>query len=101
MAFMTPEYEQGEFTTIERNGEYVWTGPSEYADPQDGDTVTTCEGWFCRLSAAGYMDQTDWEGPYKTEAEAREAISDLYDVDPDTGDDLMDGYPEGHDDEIT
>lgn len=27
--------------------------------------------WFARLSAPGYMDCTDWSGPYDTEAEAK------------------------------
>jgi hypothetical protein len=40
-------------------------------------------GWFCRLSAPGYMDCTDWSGPYETEQEARDYIAEQYDVDPD------------------
>ena len=31
---------------------------------------------FCRLSAPGYMDCTDWY-VYKTEADAREAMAEL------------------------
>jgi len=54
--------------------------------PGDAETV---EGkWWCRLSAPGYMDATDWDGPFDTVEAAREAIEATYDVDPDTGDDL-------------
>jgi hypothetical protein len=41
--------------------------------------------WWCRLSAPGYMDCTEWSGPYASERLAREAIADMYDCDPDTG----------------
>lgn len=27
-------------------------------------------GWYCRLSAPGYLDCTDWSGPYESEADA-------------------------------
>ena len=43
----------------------------------------TKHGWFARLSAPGYLDCTEWEGPYKTEKEAVDAVCDLYDCDPD------------------
>jgi len=41
----------------------------------------------CRLSAAGYMDCTDWT-IFATEHEAREYIEEVYDVDADTGEEL-------------
>lgn len=40
-------------------------------------------GWCSKLSAAGYLDQTDWQGPYETEAEALAEVCDTYDVDED------------------
>ncbi len=43
------------------------------------------KGWFARLSASGYMDATDWQGPYKTEKAALDAVKDHYEVD-DEGD---------------
>lgn len=45
-------------------------------------------GYFARLSAPGYLDATEWAGPFETLAEAREYIADTYDVDPDTGAEL-------------
>jgi len=41
----------------------------------------------CRLSAPGYLDCTEWS-IFATEREAREWITETYDVDPDTGDSL-------------
>lgn len=46
------------------------------------------EGFFARLSAPGYMDCTEWAGPFSSETEARDYIKSTYDVDPETGDDL-------------
>jgi hypothetical protein len=39
-------------------------------------------GWYGRLSAPGYLDCTDWSGPYSSEEEAGEALNDMYDGDP-------------------
>ena len=46
--------------------------------------------WWARLSAPGYLDATDWNGPFDTEAQARESIESMYEVDPETGEDLGD-----------
>lgn len=35
-------------------------------------------GWYWRLSASGYMDATDWEGPFDTEAHALASMLLLY-----------------------
>src|SRR5271167_1082360 len=39
------------------------------------------EGWYGRLSASGYLDCTDWHGPYATADEALDAVKEQYDVD--------------------
>ncbi len=39
-------------------------------------------GWYARLSAPGYTDCTDWSGPYASEREAHEALSDMFGDDP-------------------
>lgn len=41
--------------------------------------------WYCRLNAPGFMDCTDWSGPYETEKEARAYIESTYDVDAESG----------------
>lgn len=53
--------------------EYVAT--EEKCDVED---VIEHEGWFARLSMPGYMDCTDWSGPFETEAEALEYLNELY-----------------------
>lgn len=47
-------------------------------------------GYFARLSAPGYLDATEWSGPFDTLEEAKADLRDTYEVDPDTGDDLSD-----------
>ena len=39
-------------------------------------------GWYGRLSASGYLDCTEWSGPYSSEQEADEALNDMYDGEP-------------------
>lgn len=46
--------------------------------------------WYARLNAPGYMDATDWSGPYETEKEARDYIESTYDVHNETGEALGD-----------
>lgn len=108
MAFMTPHYTLDTFWRLELpNGEselYPELADAWQALKDDGTrhsipasvplphetsyTLTVETGWWARLSADGYMDCTDWSGPFATEAEAREHIKEQYEVDPDTGDDL-------------
>ena len=38
-------------------------------------------GWYSRLSAPGYLDATDWHGPYKTSDEALREVMHIYEVD--------------------
>lgn len=105
MAFMTPEYEHGFFATFEENYDFVCV-PLEYVK----DVVPECaiddisgelkeewkedcdyqvdEGWFCRLSASGYLDCTEWCGPFDSLEEAREHVVEFWEVDPETGDEL-------------
>lgn len=101
MSFMIPEYDEATprnpFWEVETpHGESSFLpsecGPREvilrdHAEP--GDIVRPISaGWFHRLSVPGYMDATDWSGPFDTIAEARQDLSDLYDIDPDTGEEL-------------
>ena len=48
-------------------------------------SVRKVRGWFAHLSAPGYMDQTEWDGPYKTKKKALDAVKGAYEVD-DEGD---------------
>lgn len=87
MAFMKPVYDHGEFVLVAMVGGENWI-PAGYED--DAKVISRATGWFCQLSASGYMDQTGWNGPFTSEDEAREHIMDTFEVDPDTGDDLED-----------
>lgn len=63
---------------------------NEYSDStEDIYDIEVQSGWFSRLSADGYMDCTEWSGPYENERIAIEEICDLYDVDM-NGDELID-----------
>ena len=35
-------------------------------------------GWFGRLSAPGYLDSTDWSGPFDSEEEAYTFLNEIY-----------------------
>ena len=90
MAFMTPNYDNNIFVTIENlQGELTFC-PQGYEDLQDGDKISgTFKGkFFARLSADGYMDCTDWSGPFPTLEEAQDFIEETYNVDKDTGEEL-------------
>ena len=51
-------------------GVYVQGEPLSY---YSGDLrAERHEGWYSRLSAPGYLDCTDWSGPFTTEQEALE-----------------------------
>ena len=36
------------------------------------------DGIYCRLSADGYMDCTDWYGPFESMEEAAQCLIDIY-----------------------
>lgn len=42
--------------------------------------------YWGHLSAPGYMDQTEWDGPHDTLEEAKESLADAYDCCPECGD---------------
>lgn len=75
MAFMQPTTEY--LTELEA---VEYTGDSE-ARP----------GWYSRLSAPGYLDATDWSGPYYSQEEALVELCEMYDCD-------TEGNLEGDDD---
>jgi hypothetical protein len=97
-AFMKPQYQKGVFWHVQnQHGEGTivggWlVGEAPAADDfrdciEHGDPVSfeQVQGWFFRLSAPGYMDCTEWSGPYDTLKEARSELENLYQVDADTG----------------
>ena len=68
--FMTPEYYCGACVLTDDG----WMPD----DGSAGDAIDCQEGWLFRLSASGYLDCTDWDGPYESQVEALIALVDLY-----------------------
>lgn len=88
MAFMVPEYKKGKFAVGEMAGESIVV-PVEYKDDVLWDDEPSIEdGWFCRLSAPGFLDCTDWTGSFRGKQDAMDYIEETFEVDPETGDDL-------------
>lgn len=105
-AFMVPEYDQDDFYGVETNDGYELV-PGHWLNGvpktnQDIDDAAVLEGdpvdptaapevhkgkIFTRLTAPGYMDKTDWNGPYDTMDEARKHWWVEEQLDPDSGDD--------------
>jgi len=89
MAFMIPVYSKADFVEVDGSYGDTFLVPFEYYDEDSGEIVEEYSGkWFCQLSAPGYMDQTDWMGPFDTLKEAKAELSDVYEVDPETGEQL-------------
>jgi hypothetical protein len=110
MAFMIPQYTQEPFWLVETtSGTEAVPASLVGADPQgnlnkwpglkqflDGDLLDdeepelVKERFWARLSAPGFMDCTDWGGPFETLDEAKKYIEETYEVDPESGDRLED-----------
>lgn len=60
------------------------------AEPCQSDHIVG--QWFYRLIVPDNSDCTPWHGPYETEAHAKQALADEYDVDPVTGAPGLGGY---------
>jgi len=77
--FMQPEFWVGTHTryVTQPEGELHYV-PMEYYIPEDNhDDVENIFGYGARLSAAGYMDSTEW-CVFKTEREALQYLLDTY-----------------------
>ena len=79
--FMRPELFRGPVTVDSQDGPM----PSEdwitnYCPGEDAGRIEDelVDGWLVRLSAPGYLDCTDWMGPFSTENEAVEALVEAY-----------------------
>lgn len=88
MAHMVPQYH--DCTT---------DGPMYDYDGECGPEPDDCNampctvhrsGIFYRLSAPGYLDCTEWSGPFATLDDARADCTATFDCDPDTGNPLPD-----------
>lgn len=102
-AFMKPYYRNDTFVSVEVDGpdtvaEGIGPMPAGDFDPRHHlpkgwteYTVTKETGWHYRLSADGFLDATDWHGPFPTLRACREDVVSSFDVHPDTGEELPSG----------
>lgn len=90
MAFMQPQYTTEPFITYEDGAGESIAIPLEYFNSDDAhrNVERIDDKHWCRLSAPGYMDCTDWEGPFDSLEEAKEHITNTFMVDADTGAEL-------------
>ena len=62
----------------------VWDAGLLEGEPDNpGQSIVevTFEGYCARLSAPGYLDATEWLGPFASEQEAMNALRDAFDID--------------------
>lgn len=85
--FMEPQFTNGTFCYVDEDAcraAGIWCPdgscwvPIAYCAVPDECVTDRREGWFYRLSAPGYMDCTDWSGPYASEVEAARACVSEY-----------------------
>jgi hypothetical protein len=98
MAFMIPQYTNETFHAGDTaHGEHVaipasvWGTEANFAREARvlPESVATIRGKiWSRLSAPGYLDCTDWDGPFDTFALAKKSLAQTYDVDPETGEEV-------------
>lgn len=69
---VVPEDVCGEIIDVEDEGEHGILCP--YLEGSTIRAVERVEGWWHRFSAPGYMDRTDWDGPFDTQAAAQASI---------------------------
>jgi hypothetical protein len=83
MPFMIPVYVYDRFEIRHYDNDENETVPCD--TPRDRVSVaieTTPCSWFARLSAPGYLDCTDWLGPFDTIEQSRAAIVEVFNVCP-------------------
>jgi hypothetical protein len=57
---------------------YIMKGKDDQLTIMEAGLDLEDDGYYVRLSAAGYLDCTDWSGPYATVEEGAQALLDLY-----------------------
>jgi hypothetical protein len=53
----------------------------DYLEGSRIEGIERKEGWYGRLSAPGYLDATEWHGPFDSEQEALASVKEMFDVD--------------------
>lgn len=84
--FMQPETVYGTFYAliVDSNDaemipeDILWVTLRELVETSVSIEIVKWTGWFGRMSAPGYTDCTEWGGPYETQEEALNELSELY-----------------------
>lgn len=85
MGFMNPDIFEGDMWEVETRegtsffpcGNFTIDEIKELSLNPD-DEVEKVSGWWGRMSASGYLDCTDWTGPFGTEEECMEELENMY-----------------------
>jgi hypothetical protein len=91
MGFMQLMAEHGDWYVVETSSG-TYTIPEDVVGEEPYENIYALEpyvegepesfelktGWCAHYSAPGYLDQTDWMGPYETEEEALKECQELY-----------------------
>ena len=64
------------------NSAEAWNQVSDYFENRECYTIDEVTGYSGRLSAPGYMDCTEWMGPYDSAEEARRAVIETFELCP-------------------
>jgi hypothetical protein len=80
---MIPETKYGDFVMLDTNEGTIFVPLEcfEYSDYNNHYKIHDLKietAWFARLSMPGYLDCTEWMGPFFSEKEAIKEIMDFY-----------------------
>lgn len=85
--FMVPEVYEGSMWVVEDVWGQSFSFPADMFSKKEARnyvsharSTESMSGIFVRLSAPGYMDCTEWDGPFTTEEEALEHLKETYDL---------------------
>lgn len=85
--FMEPETFKGYMWAVEDNHGEVFMYPVDYFDKEDvvhevgKENIAKfkrLQGWFGRMSAPGYLDATEWIGPFRSEQDVLSELEEQY-----------------------
>jgi len=84
--WLTVEYKSGEVTVFALDDKPLSLSPLRERFGREGSDLEMVSkmkmslGWCARLDEAGYLDCTDWLGPYESIEQATEALADDLEV---------------------
>jgi len=85
--FMEPETFRGSMWAVETHNDEYFMYPVDYFDKEDvvhevgKENIAKFKklnGWFGRMSAPGYLDATDWIGPFRSEQDVMAELEEQY-----------------------